>query len=85
LHTANAGARLDRLPVSRFHYRMLGLIGSGMFLDAFDIYLQAGVLAALLSIGWSTPGENAYSDDVAQVFRNNVAHHSDLKSPSVPA
>jgi MFS transporter, putative metabolite:H+ symporter len=36
----NAGARLDRLPASRFHYRILALIGGGMFLDAFEIYLQ---------------------------------------------
>jgi putative MFS transporter len=57
--TANAGARLDRLPASRFHYRMLGLIGGGMFLDAFEIYLQGAVLAALLGIGWSTPAQNA--------------------------
>ena len=47
----NAGARLDRLPVSRFHYRMLGLIGAGMFLDAFEIYLQGAVLATLVSTG----------------------------------
>ena len=59
MQTANAGGRLDRLPVARFHYRMLGLIGGGMFLDAFDIYLQAGVLAALLAAGWSTPALNA--------------------------
>ena len=26
----NAGARLDRLPASRFHYRILGLIGGGI-------------------------------------------------------
>ena len=57
--TANAGARLDRLPASRFHYRMLGLIGGGMFLDAFEIYLQGAMLAALLGIGWSTPAQNA--------------------------
>src|SRR5262249_14288106 len=43
-----------------FHYRMLGLIGGGMFLDAFEIYLQGAVLAALLGIGWSTPGQNAH-------------------------
>ncbi|SDT60811.1 MFS transporter [Bradyrhizobium canariense] len=57
--TVNAGARLDRLPASRFHYRILGLIGGGMFLDAFEIYLQAAVLAALIGTGWSTPGQNA--------------------------
>src|SRR5215469_16567716 len=59
MQTVNAGARLDRLPPSRFHYRMLGLIGGGMFLDAFEIYLQGAVLAALLGIGWSTPAQNA--------------------------
>ena len=55
----NAGARLDRLPVSSFHWRILGLIGAGMFLDAFDIYLQGGVLGALVSSGWSTAAMNA--------------------------
>jgi putative MFS transporter len=55
----NAGARLDRLPASRFHYRILALIGGGMFLDAFEIYLQGAVLAALIGIGWSTPAQNA--------------------------
>jgi MFS transporter, putative metabolite:H+ symporter len=59
MQTANAGPRLDRLPPSSFHYRILGLIGGGMFLDAFEIYLQGAVLAALLGIGWSTPAQNA--------------------------
>ena len=57
--TVNAGARLDRLPASRFHYRILGLIGGGMFLDGFEIYLQGGVLAALVGLGFSTPAQNA--------------------------
>jgi putative MFS transporter len=57
--TVNAGARLDRLPASRFHYRILGLIGGGMFLDGFEIYLQGGVLAALIGLGYSTPAQNA--------------------------
>ena len=35
----NSGGRLDRLPISAFHYRVLGLVGAGMFLDAFEIYL----------------------------------------------
>jgi putative MFS transporter len=48
--SVNAGARLDRLPTSGFHRRILGLIGGGMFLDGFEIYLQGGVLAALTGI-----------------------------------
>src|ERR1700760_2326686 len=57
--TVNAGARLDRLPASRFHARILGLIGGGMFLDGFEIYLQGGVLAAVTGLGFSTPAQNA--------------------------
>jgi putative MFS transporter len=54
-----AGARLDRLPVSSFHYRILALIGAGMFLDGFEIYLQGSVLGALVAEKWSTPALNA--------------------------
>ncbi len=31
--TVNAGARLDRLPVGSFHYRIFWLVGAGMFFD----------------------------------------------------
>jgi MFS transporter, putative metabolite:H+ symporter len=57
--TLYAGARLDRLPISGFHRRILWLIGGGMFLDSFDIYLAGGVLGALAKSGWSTIGLNA--------------------------
>jgi MFS transporter, putative metabolite:H+ symporter len=57
--SVNAGARLDRLPICAFHWRLLALIGAGMFLDAFDIYLAGGVLAAVLKEGWSTLQLNA--------------------------
>ncbi len=57
--SVNAGARLDRLPVSSFHRRILRLIGLGMFFDGFDIYLGAAVLGATLRSGFSTLGENA--------------------------
>jgi putative MFS transporter len=55
----NAGARLDRLPISRFHWRVLWLISAGAFLDAFDIYLTGGVIAAMLKEGFSTLAQNA--------------------------
>ncbi len=67
----NAGARLDRLPISRFHWRVLGLIGAGMFLDAFDIYLQGGVLGELVSSHWSTPALNA--DFISATFAGMMA------------
>jgi MFS transporter, putative metabolite:H+ symporter len=56
---AHSGARLDRLPIGRFHWQLVGMIGAGLFLDAFDIYLQSGVLATLVKSGWSTLQSNA--------------------------
>lgn len=57
--TTNAGARLDRLPTSSFHRRILWLIGGGMFLDSFDIYLAGGVLSEVARTGWSNLELNA--------------------------
>lgn len=54
-----AAQRLDRLPICRFHSRILLLIGAGMFLDNFDATLQGGVLGALNASHWSTLGSNA--------------------------
>jgi PAS domain-containing protein len=42
----SAGARLDRLPISSFHRRIMALIGIGMFFDGFDLYVAATVQAA---------------------------------------
>jgi MFS transporter, putative metabolite:H+ symporter len=56
----NSGGRLDRLPISPFHYRVLGLVSAGMFLDAFEIYLAGGVLAALVKSGWSDLAYNGW-------------------------
>jgi len=57
--SVNAGPRLDRLPLARFHWKILGLISGGALLDAFDIYLTAGVLAAMTKSGFSTLASNA--------------------------
>ena len=59
----NAGARLDRLPFSAFHRRIIVLIGTGMFLDACDIYMAPGVLGALVKDGWTI------TDDLLHVNR----------------
>src|SRR5689334_11672724 len=56
---ALAGERLDRLPICFFHYRILGLIGAGLFLDSFDIYMQGPVLAEMVRVHWSDPARNA--------------------------
>lgn len=55
----NAGARLDRLPMSGFHRRILWLIGIGMFFDGFDIYIASTVIGATVASKFSTLAENA--------------------------
>ena len=57
--TVNAGGRLDRLPISSFHRRIMLLIGIGMFFDGFDIYIAATVLGSTLHSGFSTMQQNA--------------------------
>ncbi len=59
VNITNAGPRLDRLGTSTFHRRILWLIGGGMFLDSFDVYLAGGVLGALSRDGWSNMQSNA--------------------------
>jgi len=57
--SVNAGARLDRLPISAFHRRIVTLIGIGMFFDGYDVYVAATVLGATLNSGFSTLAQNA--------------------------
>jgi len=55
----SAGARLDRLPIGRFHHRLRFLIGVGMFFDGFDIYIAATVLGATIRSGFATLPQGA--------------------------
>jgi len=57
--TVNAGARLDRLPMSRFHRRILWLIGIGMFFDGFDIYIMSTVISATVASKFATLDDSA--------------------------
>src|ERR1700716_154031 len=57
-HAVDAGARLDRLPVSSFHYRIFGLVGAGMFFDGYDLYIAGGVLASAVQSKFSTVPQN---------------------------
>jgi putative MFS transporter len=53
-YTVNTGARLDRLPISSFHYRIFWLIGAGMFFDGYDLYVGASVLGAAVQSKFAT-------------------------------
>ena len=56
--SVNAGARLDRLPISSFHYRIFWLVGAGMFFDGYDLYVAGGVLASTVQTKFSTVPQN---------------------------
>lgn len=56
----NAGPRLDRLHITRFHRRVFALVGIGMFLDGFDIYLASTVIGSTLKSGFATLDEAAF-------------------------
>jgi putative MFS transporter len=51
----NAGARLDRLPISSFHYRIFWLVGAGMFFDGYDLYVAGGVIASVIQSKFASP------------------------------
>ncbi|MGO8920352.1 MAG: MFS transporter [Stellaceae bacterium] len=54
------GARLDRLPIAAFHYRIFFLIAAGMFFDGYDLYVAAPVLGSAVQSGFSTVAQNGW-------------------------
>lgn len=55
---ATIGARLDRLPITRLHRKVFGLVAIGMFFEGFDIYIAASVLGSAYKSGFSTLAQN---------------------------
>lgn len=53
------GERLDRLPLSTFHYRIFGIISLSLLITGFLSYSGNVVLAKLISNGWSNNYLNA--------------------------
>ncbi len=51
------GARIDRLPFSRWHLRMGIVVGTGWFFDGFDALAIAYVLPALIPLWHIHPGQ----------------------------
>src|SRR5437899_468605 len=56
--TVAAGARLDGLPISSFHYRIFWLVVAGMFFDGYDLYIAGGVLASAIQTKFTTAPQN---------------------------
>jgi MFS transporter, putative metabolite:H+ symporter len=58
--SVHAGARLDRLPIGRFHRRLFALVSAGLFFDVFDLSIGGVVMAALIGTGFSTLALNGW-------------------------
>jgi putative MFS transporter len=55
----NIGLRLDRLPTSKWLYKVFWMIGFGILIDGFDNYSGGVILAQLVKNGWSNNYLNA--------------------------
>lgn len=61
---SNIGARMDRLPTSKWLMKVFWLISLGIFVDGFDNYMGGMVLAELVKSGWSDNYWNAIFNSV---------------------
>lgn len=52
-------ARMDRLPISNFHRKLLWLLGGVVFCDSIDMGIGGPIIAQLLATGWSDAGLNS--------------------------
>lgn len=59
MQTASVGSYLDEAPVTRGHWKTLGLLGAGGFFDGFDIYLAGSVLSSMVATHFLTVGSTA--------------------------
>ena len=53
----SVAARLNRLPVTSFHRRLVLICAIGLFFDIFDLYMSGYIGARLLKSGFFTHGE----------------------------
>jgi MFS transporter, putative metabolite:H+ symporter len=53
-------ARLDRLPTSHWHRKILWILGLGVLCDTLDLYVAGALLAALVASGWSNAQLNGW-------------------------
>ena len=53
-----AGARLDRLPATHFHRRVVWIVGLSIFFDFFDAAMAGALVGGFLSSHWSTLRQN---------------------------
>lgn len=66
LSERSIAARLDRLPLTRWHWALIAIVGLGTFFDLYEVFL-GGVLGAVLTEQWQL-STNEKSMVVASAF-----------------
>ncbi|MFM0507251.1 MFS transporter [Paraburkholderia sp. RL17-373-BIF-A] len=51
-----AEATIERMPVGAAHRRMFWLLGAGMLIDAFELFMQSGVVASMVHTNFTGTG-----------------------------
>lgn len=61
IHDSEAivGSRMDAITTNREHRKLFAYIGAGAMIDAYDVYIAAGVSAAIVASGFANVGEVA--------------------------
>lgn len=57
--THGIASRVDRLPIGAWQKKLMWLFGGAIFIDSLDNYVGGGILAQLVTEGWSTIEQNA--------------------------
>lgn len=55
----NTAGRLERLPLSRFHWTLFALLGVAMFFDGYDLTITGFIIPALRRSGWLSAATTA--------------------------
>ena len=49
-----AADTIETMPVGPAHHRMFWLLGAGMVIDAFELFMQSGVVASMVHLGFTS-------------------------------
>lgn len=58
--THGIASRIDKMPIGKWQKKLMWLFGGAIFIDSLDNYVGGGILAQLISEGWSTIELNAW-------------------------
>jgi len=77
-------ARMERLPFSRFHFRILSIVGACSFFDAFDSLSLSYILPVLVALWKFSPADTGLMISIGDVGQVPGAVYAGLPKPGGP-